>query len=130
MKILLIDDEEIFLQLCEEYLQENFKVMTANTAIKAYRLLETEKPSAIVLDWNMPGISGRQILKKIRSNSKFDFVPIIVLSGSDLYSTKNLSYQEGADDYMEKPVLPDLLRQRIYKLIDEQSFSRQLTEKK
>jgi DNA-binding response OmpR family regulator len=130
VKILLIDDEESFLELCRDFLQTDFTVFAVNTAIKAFHIMEKEDLDAIVLDWNIPGISGRHILQRIRSNPKFEFVPIVVLSGSTSFTTEKLSYQEGADEYIEKPVLPDTLRRRINKLIDEQKFSRELADRK
>lgn len=62
-----------------------------------------ELPSLILLDLNMPGMYGLQILKQIKSNSKFSCIPTIILTTSTLPKDQISSYELGASCFLKKP---------------------------
>jgi CheY-like chemotaxis protein len=64
---------------------------------------ETEYPSLILLDLNMPGMLGMQALKEIKSSSQYNHIPTIVLTTSTLQSDRNASYSLGANCFLSKP---------------------------
>jgi CheY-like chemotaxis protein len=64
---------------------------------------ETEYPSLILLDLNMPGMLGMQALKEIKSNTQYNHIPTIVLTTSTLQSDRNASYSLGANCFLSKP---------------------------
>jgi DNA-binding response OmpR family regulator len=65
--------------------------------------LETKFPNLLLLDLNMPGIMGLQALKEIRSNKKFNQVPIVTLTTSTLNIDRTTSYELGANCFLTKP---------------------------
>lgn len=72
---------------------------------------QTEYPSLILLDLNMPGMLGMQALKQIKSNKTYAEIPIVVLTTSTLRSDRKLSYELGANCFLSKPSLyRDLVR--------------------
>ncbi len=72
---------------------------------------QTEYPSLILLDLNMPGMLGMQALKQIKSNKTYSEIPIVVLTTSTLRSDRKLSYELGANCFLSKPSLyRDLVR--------------------
>lgn len=60
-------------------------------------------PSLIMLDLNMPGIMGLQILQEIRSQKQYSHIPIIILTTSSLHMDRKLAYEYGANCFLRKP---------------------------
>jgi len=64
---------------------------------------EDELPALILLDLNMPGIPGLQVLKEIKTHTKFRHIPTLVLTTSTLPKDQELSYKFGANCFLQKP---------------------------
>ena len=79
-----------------EHLQANF--LNDNEPIKS------PKPALILMDLNMPGIDGFELLKKIKSEPKLETIPVITLSTSKSENDINRAYTYGANTYISKPV--------------------------
>jgi CheY-like chemotaxis protein len=60
-------------------------------------------PGIILLDLNMPGISGRQVLQELKSNQNLRHIPILILTTSHLASDKKMAYELGANCFLTKP---------------------------
>ena len=102
-KVLVIDDDPIFLRLVEEVLaQKGYEVLKAGGGREGLRLLFTHKPDVALLDVVMSGMDGWQTCSRIRDVSN---IPIIMLTGKQTNEddiVHGLDY--GADDYLIKPV--------------------------
>ncbi len=66
---------------------------------------DSEYPSLVILDLNMPGMLGMTALKEIKSDPQFSRIPIVVLTTSKLNSDRKLSYELGANCFLTKPAL-------------------------
>lgn len=109
-KILIIDDEKDIILLLKDFLEiDNFEVVFTTKPEEAMGLL-TDDISIVILDINMPGISGIQLCKDIRRVSK---VPVLFISCNSSQSDKLLGLGVGADDYITKPFDPIELIARI-----------------
>lgn len=112
--ILIIDDSNTNLVLLDAVLSdENYHIHTATGAAEAYKLLHNHKIDLILLDIQMPKISGFDFLKEIKSESEYNKIPVIVISaGGEAYNiTKAMKL--GAELFLEKPVDLDNLTKRI-----------------
>lgn len=70
---------------------------------------EAPRPSVILLDLNLPGLDGRELLKKIKQDESFRKIPIVVFTTSSNPEDVDLCYQRGANGYLIKPVgMPEL----------------------
>lgn len=78
---------------------------------------QIKKPKVIILDLNMPKISGLEVLHKIRENPKTKFVPIVVLSSSKEPSDVHRCYEMGVNSYLVKPVEFRQFNQTIMNLV-------------
>lgn len=74
---------------------------------------ENFKPALILLDLNLPGISGREILKQVKTNDNLKSIPVIVFTTSDSEKDIDECYQHGANSYITKPVDLDKFREVI-----------------
>lgn len=100
-KILVVDDETNILEILRENLErEGYEVFTAKDGEQALTIHALEQPSLILLDCMLPGLTGFDVCKKIRSYSD---VPIVMLTARSEEIDKVLGLELGADDYITKP---------------------------
>lgn len=113
MKILTIDDQELILLSVEKRLKElGYTVKTANSGQTGIELFNSFKPDLVLVDINMPDMSGLDVVKHIRSNDDVK-IPILVMSGNTEENVIMDGFTLGIDDYMKKPVSLDELAARI-----------------
>lgn len=117
LNILLVDDVNIVLQKMKMFLSivpSVNRVDTADSADKAYSLLESNQPQLVVLDVNMPGTSGIDMLKKIRSSERPRPV-VVMLTNQKEKIYKDTCLSLGADYYLDKSkdflCLPEIIRE-------------------
>ena len=104
MRILAIDDQQlILLPLKKKLMNLGYDVVTETDALKGIRIFDSMKPDLVILDVNMPHVSGSEIIKHIRKEKKLD-IPIIVLSGCTDDQTIANCFELGVDDYLKKPL--------------------------
>ncbi len=127
--ILIIDNEKHFLNSLQVNLGEDFDIRVAETTEDALVILKDCSPSAIILDWKAPKLGGRKFCLKLRSEIRFDFVPILVLSAYDNTVNRPTSFQVGADEFLSKPVSVNEIRQKLKLLVDNQEFSKNLKDR-
>ncbi len=97
------DDVELF-QLAAKECNQNIRISTAEDGIKLIELLEKEEPpDVIILDLNMPRMSGYECVKTIRENEKFNNIPIMIFSTSSAKGDIEYCFEVGADFYIVKP---------------------------
>jgi DNA-binding response OmpR family regulator len=102
MKILIVDDEETLRQLIKhELAEQGFHVDDAPDGEKALEKLSGDRFNLVILDIRMPGISGLDVLKKIREENLAD--KVIMLTGVDELKIARESVQLGASDFLTKP---------------------------
>lgn len=70
-------------------------------------------PAIIILDLNLPGIDGRDVLVRLKQDDAFNRIPIIVFTSSSSEEDVAFCYQQGANGYMVKPIGMDALRQMV-----------------
>jgi two-component system response regulator DevR len=117
LNVLLVDDVNIVLQKMKMFLSivpSVNRVDTADSADQAYSLLESNQPQLVVLDVNMPGTSGIDMLKKIRSSERPQPV-VVMLTNQKEKIYKDTCLSLGADYYLDKSkdflCLPEIIRE-------------------
>ncbi len=109
-KILVADDSRFQVALLTSALQKNgFEVVSAEDAVHAGMVALRTAPDAIVLDINMPGGSGIEVLKRLKRSTKTQRIPVVVVSGSDDSQVRQIAMELGAVDFLAKPVDLDQL---------------------
>lgn len=112
--ILLVEDEPGIQELLKLNLgQAGHQVTAASDAEDALQYLKTALPDVILLDWMLPGMSGIDLCKRLRADSRYQPVPIIMLTARGEERDKVTGLDTGADDYITKPFSPRELVSRI-----------------
>ena len=113
-KLLVIEDDlEIRTMLGYLVMKNGYALEEAGDAEEAQQLISSEKPDLIILDWMLPGKSGIEYAKLLRSDSSTKDIPIIMLTAKGAESDKVLALDAGADDYITKPFSNKELLARI-----------------
>jgi len=113
-RILLIEDEEDIASLIK--LQADitgYKLHVEVDGVNGYRAIEREKPDLVILDIMLPGQSGFDVCRKMKSNADLKNIPVIIISAKSEELDILLGLELGADDYVVKPFSPKVLFSRI-----------------
>jgi CheY-like chemotaxis protein len=117
-KVLVIDDSRFQIQVLRMALEKRgFEVLAALDTAQAGIFARHHIPQAIVLDINMPGGSGIDVLKRLKRSTKTQNIPVIVVSGNEDPDIKNVALQLGAKLFLAKPVDTEQLCAAITRLL-------------
>jgi len=113
--VLVVDDEPIVRDVVVRYLErEGYRTLQAADGDEAQRIVERKPPSAVVLDVMLPGQSGLELCRWIRSRSD---LPIVLLTALGEETDRIVGLELGADDYVTKPFSPRELAVRVRNLM-------------
>jgi DNA-binding response OmpR family regulator len=125
--VLVVDDEPIVREVVVRYLRrEGYETLEAADGIRARELLEANEPSLVVLDLMLPGTSGLELCRWIRSRSN---LPVIMLTARGEESDRIVGLELGADDYVTKPFSPRELAVRVRAVLRRSGGSRRTDER-
>jgi two-component system phosphate regulon response regulator PhoB len=112
--VLLVEDEVGIQELLKLNLgQAGHHVTVAPDAEQAMRTLQQTLPDLVLLDWMLPGMSGLAFCQRLRNDSRYKQLPIIMLTARGEERDKIAGLDGGADDYLTKPFSPRELMSRI-----------------
>ncbi len=112
--ILVVDDEADISALVAYHLaRESYRVRTVADGHEAIEAVERERPDLIVLDLMLPGMSGLDVLRELRSRPAFEGLPVILLTARREEDDRVEGLRLGADDYLAKPFSPQELVLRV-----------------
>src|SRR5476649_994758 len=112
--ILVVDDEKDLVDLIAYNLQRNgYNVLTATSGDTALEIASREIPSLILLDLMLPGMSGTEVARKLKSDARTASIPIIMLTAKSEETDVVVGLTLGADDYVTKPFSMKILLARL-----------------
>lgn len=119
-RTLIIEDDpdlrSYYARFFESLREEGFVAIMAESGEKALSILETREVDLVLLDWNLPGISGEMLLKALRTHPKTRSLGIIMITGRGTTLDEIQSLDSGADDHLAKPFDEKELRARLRSL--------------
>jgi len=116
--ILCVDDSEMILQMVSKVLESSGRLVeTARDGDEALEKIAAREPALIVLDWEMPRVSGLEVCRAVKGNPFTARIPILMLTGQSDISNKIQGFEAGADDYLGKPSHPLELQARVEALL-------------
>jgi two-component system, sensor histidine kinase and response regulator len=116
--ILVIDDEPTNFDVIETLLMaENYQLYYASSGLEALNLLENFAPDVILLDVMMPELDGIEVCHQIRANSKYQCIPILIVTALTSKADLARAIAAGADDFMSKPINSLELKSRVHSML-------------
>lgn len=112
--VLLVEDEPAQREILRYNLSsEGYEVTAAENGDDALLLAEEVRPDLVLLDWMLPGVSGIEVLRRLKARRQLAEIPIIMLSARSEEMDRVRGLETGADDYMVKPYSVSELMARI-----------------
>jgi len=125
--ILIADDDPQALNVLEQImLGQGYEVLTAGEGNAAREKIFSAKPDLVILDNYMPGLSGNEICRQVKTNPSTRFIPVVMLTGFTETPDKIEAIESGADDFVNKPYKSIELTTRIKSLLKVKSLNDQL----
>jgi diguanylate cyclase (GGDEF)-like protein len=128
-KVMVVDDDPISLKILRSLLERwELDVITLQNPQQFWQVLESTAPDLLILDFMMPGYSGVDLCRAVRTAALWHDLPIVFLSAqSDRESVRQL-FAAGADDYLCKPVVEVDLQTRILSRLERSRLSKQIAD--
>jgi len=117
-KILIVDDDNMNCILAKHALVQEYELAMAYSGTEALEYLEEELPDLILMDIEMPEMDGKEAAKRIKEKDEWKSIPIVFLTADSNPMTEAECLSFGADDFITKPFVPDVMRSRVGKILD------------
>jgi two-component system chemotaxis response regulator CheY len=117
--VMVIDDSRIMRNIVKNIftsLNIPCRYLEAGDGIQALNLLDAEKVDLILLDWNMPGLTGLDFLKKVRAMDQYKNIPIIMVTSEAARLNVVEAIKAGATAYITKPIKEKIFMEKISKI--------------
>jgi DNA-binding response OmpR family regulator len=113
-KLFIIEDDPSIQMVLSKFLSKTFELNVFGNAMNALTVLqEGNIPDIIISDLHIPGLSGMELVKQLKSSGIFSKVPVVILSGEENSETRIQCLEAGADDFIVKPFSPRELEVRL-----------------
>lgn len=111
--VLIVDDSPSNIRVMAAVLQERYRVKTATSGQQCLEMAIRHKPDLILLDIEMPGLSGYEVCRELKDMSETQDIPVIFVTGRDNIEDEEMGLRIGAVDYITKPIRPVILSARV-----------------
>ena len=106
----MVDDDELNVRLVRRVLEaRGFTVDSAASGMEALAALDRRRPDVIILDVMMPGMTGIDVLDRVKASPRLASIPVVMLTAKEGDETLLASYRSGADYYVTKPLVVEQL---------------------
>jgi adenylate cyclase len=121
--VLVVDDDALNRRLVTATLaREGLRTTSVNDGAAALVAIDEDRPDVILLDIEMPGMNGIEVLERIKSDEKIRHLPVVMISGIDDAQSVVRCLEAGADDFLPKPFDAAILRARINAGLDRKAL--------
>ncbi|SEA07092.1 Signal transduction histidine kinase [Arachidicoccus rhizosphaerae] len=114
---ILIADDNREIRTFVSSLFKGYEVMVAEDGNRAWELIRDKIPDLVILDLIMPGMTGDNICKSLKSDEKLSHIPVVILTAEESSDIRLRCVEAGADDYITKPFEKELLMARVGNLL-------------
>ena len=111
--VFMVDDDVTILTIGKNVLAKFYDVFTMNSGTRMMKMLEEIMPDIILLDVEMPGDSGYDLIKVLKEEKRTQDIPVILLTAKSDSDSESRGLSLGAADYIIKPFSPPLLLERL-----------------
>jgi putative two-component system response regulator len=127
-KVCVVDDVPINLLMAKQALQNEYVVKTVNSGKELLSLLAVWRPDLILLDIEMPVMGGFEVLSRLKADPAMASIPVVFLSSNTSLEDEAKCLSLGAEDFIQKPFYPPLLRKRLDRYFRLESQARTIRD--
>jgi two-component system, chemotaxis family, chemotaxis protein CheY len=121
IKILVVDDfatmRKVIRNLLKQVGYEN--IAEAEDGVNALKILKSQKIDLVISDWNMPNMTGLELLKAVRSDEDLKSTPFLMVTAEALQDNVIAAVKAGVSNYIVKPFTAEVLNEKITKILDK-----------
>ncbi len=119
LKILTVDDFFSMRRIVKNLLKDlgYDEVLEADDGSTAWKTLEEQKVDFIISDWNMPKMTGLDLLKKVRADARTKGIPFLMVTAESEKGNVIEAVQAGVTNYIVKPFTPEVFKQKVEQII-------------
>jgi two-component system chemotaxis response regulator CheY len=120
IKILVVDDFATMRKVVRNLLKQvgYEDIVEAEDGVMALRALKSQKIDVIISDWNMPNMSGLELLKAVRGDAELAKTPFLMVTAEALQDNVVAAVKAGVSDYIVKPFTAEVLNEKIMKITE------------
>jgi len=121
IKILLVDDFATMRKVIKNLLKQSGynNIVEAEDGVDALKVLKAEKVDFVISDWNMPNMTGLELLKAVRADSDLSGLPFLMVTAEGLKENVVVAVKAGVNNYIVKPFTAEVLNEKIKKIIEK-----------
>jgi len=121
VKLLLVEDMEDMRNILRRLLTAMgfAKISVARNGEEAWSLMQSQRPDIVLCDWNMPKMSGRQLLNAVRADPKLSLIPFVMITGENAATQVRSAVSGGVTDFIVKPFTAAALEQRLLQVLEK-----------
>lgn len=112
-KLLLVDDEPVNLRVLKQLLAQDYTLYFAKSGDEALRLAEKQRPDLLLLDVMMPGMTGFEVCKALKTTAELSTIPVIFVTALNDATDEAEGFAVGGVDYITKPISPAVVKARV-----------------
>jgi two-component system cell cycle response regulator DivK len=117
--ILVIEDNALNLKLVRDVLQHaGYAVVSAPTGEEGVMIAIAEPPDLVLMDLQLPGITGTEALRRLRSHPSSRFVPVVAVTAFAMREDRERAQEAGFDGYVEKPISTRALPAQVERFLE------------
>lgn len=124
LTVLVVEDQRSASNLLRSTLEPEYDVIVSERGDEALQIARAHTPDVIILDLQLPGMSGIDVCRHLRNDPRTESTPLLMLTGLSEEADRIVGLEMGADDYVTKPFSPREIRARIRALLRRATRSR------
>jgi two-component system chemotaxis response regulator CheY len=121
IKILVVDDFSTMRKVVRNLLKQGGyeNIVEAEDGVAAFKVIKSQKIDFIVSDWNMPNMTGIELLKAVRADAEVSATPFLMVTAEALQDNVIAAVKAGVSNYIVKPFTAEVLSEKIAKIIEK-----------
>ncbi|MBI3451022.1 MAG: response regulator [Acidobacteria bacterium] len=118
IKVLLVDDVRLFIEFERPFFERaGCSILTATAGDEALRIVNEEKPHIVLLDYEMPGMNGDAVCRRIKENEATKHIPVLIVTANRSREVQERCLKAGCTDFVTKPVSGRELLDKVVKIL-------------
>ncbi len=125
-RLLVVDDDESVCTLIKSIMESSYDISVTHTGREALKEARDHTPDLILLDIHLSDENGFTVMEELKKDSTTSDIPVLLITGDNDSVTEENGFKSGASDYIRKPFVPDVLKQRVKRIVDLHHYQKSI----